>query len=453
MQKKVIFSALLDLALTMGSCSSDQPLGAEQNRLEKGDPTYTAFSIRMNKSTSRAALDDDNADPVEQTISDINIYVFSGGVLEVQATPEINEYVTVPVAVSTGEKIIYAVSTDLLNGENALTFTEETTLLKDFEATLFNSLAEKIAESDAFTMIGSTRAVITKCTEAEAQANPIKIEVDRAATKVQVKYGNNVEVRPTINATFAEASFALAQQARQMYVKRGNLYTPTGTKVKDNGTYPGFVGIPNDYATATNYFIDAVDAYDPAYDKNKYAAECVVESPVTGNVTFALVRLRCTPTGKLYGNKNLPSDKSFWVAARNDAKTATWIFASDEEYKLVYFASENDAKSFITDNKLGSDYKAYKYDKGYAYYRVNIIHNVNVSEDGEAVETPLTEKYRMERNNYYRANITAIKALGAPTGPGVVPTDPDTPIEQDSWLAAEIDTKPWTMHERDYELQ
>ena len=84
---------------------------------------------------------------------------------------------------------------------------------------------------------------------------------------------------------------------------------------------------------------------------------------------------------------------------------------------MIYFASETDAKKYITDNKLGSDYKAYKYDKGQAYYRVNLMNDPE-SED-------LSLKYRVVRNNYYRVNITAIKALGAPTGTGVVPTDPE----------------------------
>lgn len=111
---------------------------------------------------------------------------------------------------------------------------------------------------------------------------------------------------------------------------------------------------------------------------------------------------------------------------------------------MIYFASETDAKKYITDNKLGSDYKAYKYDKGQSYYRVNLMNDPE-SED-------LSLKYRVVRNNYYRVNITAIKALGAPTGTGVVPTDPETPIEQDSWMAAEITVKPWTAHEQNTEF-
>lgn len=101
----------------------------------EGRTAYTAFSIKMNTPSARAVEDDDNADAVEQSISDINIYIFSGGVLEVMSKPEINDYVTVPVAVSTGKKVIYAVATDLLDGDNAIEFTEESPLLTTFEST------------------------------------------------------------------------------------------------------------------------------------------------------------------------------------------------------------------------------------------------------------------------------------------------------------------------------
>lgn len=440
--KKAILPALAGAMLFLGACSSEEPVKPEAS-LQKGEPTYTAFSIKMNTPAARAAEDDDNADAVEQSISDINIYIFSGGVLEVMSKPEINDYVTVPVAVSTGEKVIYAVATDLLDGDNAIAFTEESTLLTTFESTLFNALEEKTAQSEAFTMIGRTKATITKCTEAQALQNPVKIDVDRAAAKLQVKYGEGVTVRETLKATFGSACFTPAQQARQMYVTLGSNYTPLGTAIRNNGTYPGLLSVAAAYADED--MKAAVEAYDAAFEANAYTGECVVAAPTTGNTTFALVRVKCTPTGKLYGNKTLPADGTFWVAARNYAETATWIFASDAEYNMIYFANETDAKKYITDNKLGSDYKAYKYDKGQAYYRVNLMNDPE-SED-------LSLKYRVVRNNYYRVNITAIKALGAPTGTGVVPTDPDTPIEQDSWMAAEITVKPWTAHEQNTELQ
>ena len=442
--KKINFiPALLGLALSLGACSNDTPVVPE-NTLQKGDPTYTAFSIKMNAPASRAAGEDENADICEQTISDMNIYIFSGGVLEVAAKPVIEDYVTVPVAVTTGEKVVYAVATSLIDKTEAeLSFVEEETLLTTFEKTLFAAVKEKIAAEDAFTMIGSTKATIVKCTEDQAKLNPIKINVDRAAAKLQVKYGDDVKVRETLNASFGNAEFSAAQQAREMYVSLGNRFTPLGTAVKNNGTYPGLLPVPATFEDG--YFLPAVTDYTPTFSANDYTGECIAEAPVTGNTTFALVRVKCTPSGKLYNNKNLPADGTFYVAARNDAATATWIFASDEEYKMIYFASESDARAYITAAKLGNDYKAYKYEKGLAYYRVNLIN------DAEA--TDLSLKYRVVRNNYYRVNVTAIKALGAPTAPGVVPTNPDTPIEQDSYMAAEITVDPWTAHDQDSELQ
>lgn len=444
MKIKALLGAALVGILGLTSCSSDEPVNADQNQLQKGDPSYAAFSIKMAKPAASRSESDDNADAVEQNITTCNIYIFSGGVLEVAATPEINSEVTVPVAVSTGEKVVYAVTSEKLN----LSVTPEVTKLADFEKQLFDALAETIAEENEFVMIGRANATVVKCTEAQALANPVKISVDRAAAKLQVKFdAANVTVRPTINATFSACGFAPAQCAKQMYLTRKDgQFTPLGTKTANNATYSGYTAIPT--AFDAGFFCAAPADYSAAYDDNRYMGENVAQTPTSGNTTFALIRIKATPKGKLYNNKNLPSDGTFYVVARNISASATWVFATDDAYNIIYFATEADAKGYINSAKLGSEYKAVKYDKGLCYYRLNIR---NVADDEDTDD--LSVKYRIVRNNYYRLNITDIKALGAPTAPGVGPTDPDTPVDQDSYLSAEIDIVPWTMHENDGTLQ
>lgn len=437
--KLKFLSLLSGLALLAGACSSENAVEPTENRIVKGEPSYASFSIRMAKPTR--AESDNNADQCEQNINTINIYIFSAGVLETSATPEIDSDVTVPVAVSTGEKIIYAISSEKLG----LEVENEITTLATFEKQLFDALASNIAEEDNFVMIGREKATVIKCTPAEATKNPVKINVDRAAAKLQVMFKQDeVTVRSTINADFSACQFTPAQCAKQMYITRVNegMYTPLGEKVKNNGTYPGLTSVPETFGD--DDFCNAVEEYSPTYAENRYMGECVVKSPTTGNTTFALVRAKATPKEKLYGNKNLPNDGTFWVAARNISASASWIFASDNDYKIIYFASKADTEKYIKDAKLGSDYKAYEYKQGLCYYRVNLIN---------ADTEDLSMKYRVLRNNYFRANVTEIKNLGAPTGPGVVPDDPDTPIEQDSYIACEINVVKWVMHEDNVILQ
>lgn len=447
MKAKAIFSGILAAMVTLASCSSNEPVDPEQNRLVKGDPSYTAFSIKMSKPSTRAVADDDYSDPTEQSVQSVNIYIFSGGVLEVTSKPEINSEVTAPVAVSTGDKVVYAVTSENIE----LTAVAEETLLKDFEKQLFDAASEKIAADGDFVMIGREKITVIKCTEEQARNNPQEIAVDRAAAKLQVKYdAEKVKVRETINAQFSACEFTPAQSIRQMYLTLGEgMYSFIGEKTTDSKNkaksyYPGLVDVPATFEDGV--FCTSPTEFSVDYAESRYMGENINENPTTGKVTFALVRLKAKPNGKLYGNKNLPTDGTFYVLARNIASSSTWIFASDNNYNIVYFATEADAKKYGTDNNLSSDFKPYKYDKGMTYYRVDLK---NTADE----EATLSQKYRVVRNNYYRVNITEIKNLGAPTAPGVVPDDPETPIEQDSFLACELTVKPWTFHEQNSTLQ
>ena len=304
-------------------------------------------------------------------------------------------------------------------------------------------------------MMGKQSATIVKCKKADAETlNKVTIKVNRAAVKMQVQYGpgedgNGVKVRPTLNADFSDCRFAFAQSAIQMYMLRNDdQFTPTSKKAGAS-TYDGLVALPAQANLTDDFFTQAVSAYSPDYADNVYGGETVTETPTTGNAPYALIRLVCKPK-KVYGNKTL-SNGTFWVLARNEAKTATWIYASDKDYNLLYFASKADAEKYCNDNKLNQGvaadkkYAAYEFTKGQCYYRVNIVHNA----DAEV----LSQKFCAERNNYYRINVTDIKALGSPTGAGVLPSDPDTPIELDSWMVCEILVAAWLPHENNTSLQ
>ena len=95
---------------------------------------------------------------------------------------------------------------------------------------------------------------------------------------------------------------------------------------------------------------------------------------------------------------------------------------------------------------MSIDYKPYRYDKGYCFYRVDI----RTSPDDEA---GLSDKYCVIRNNFYRVSVTAVRNLGAPTPTGVVPADPDTPIEDDCNILAEITVMDWIPVDRNATLE
>lgn len=444
MKKRFLLRLLLSLAVFNGmtSCSSDETALGNDTQMA-GEKSYASFYISSGVRDYNRSSRDENADPAEEDISSVKIYIFSQGTLESIVTPEINSAVSVPTEVTTGEKILYAITNKSLPIEGQL----KETKLADFEKQLINSSEDIIAEPRKFVMCGSRSAVIAKCTESEAAANPIKIYVDRLSAKLQVKFNNeDLNVYPTVNADFSSCGFAPAQTAKQMYLSQDiNRFTPLGEKVDGEGTYPGLTSVPVSSDEEVS-FSPAEEVFSPAYEKNRYMAENIRENPTTGKVTFALLRLKATPKGKLYGDKEIPEDGTFYVASRKVDGQTTWVYASDENYSIVYFANEDDVREYLSANNLSEEYEPCKFDKGLCYYRVNILNSSDNS-------ISLSERYRVVRNNYYRINVTEIKNLGSPTIPGVVPDNPDTPIEQDAYISCEMFIVPWTMHNQDGVLQ
>ena len=449
MNLKMIFAATALAAMTMSSCSSDTPVDATEN-IARGETTYATFNLSL-KTTGSRANGDDNADEREQTVNKMHLYIFGGGILEVDHA--ITDSYTFgnkvgPVQLTTGEKVVYAVAGDLKVNDAEFTATVESTRLSDFEKILFDALADDIATAGNFLMAGKEEVTVTKSTE-QAPCQ-VTVSITRAATKTQLKYGGEdgtVNVRPTINATFADAQFVMMQCAETMWLTPGN-YTQA-SKVNNSGTYKGYTTVP---ATVDDdLFCAAVTDFSENLDNSLYTGEAYNENPVTGNTTFALVRLKATPSKICDSyNKNdktykysgsLGSNGTFWVLAKNVTPTGSFIFASDNDYNILYFASQSKANTAKTALGLGTDWKVYEYTNGYVYYRVNLVTNPDA--------TDLKEKYCALRNHFYKITVTDIKALGAPNAPGVVPTDPDQPLEADAWLDATIDAEPWVAVDMD----
>ena len=454
MNLKMIFAATALAAMTMSSCSSDTPVDPTAN-IARGETTYATFNLSL-KTTGSRANGDDNADEREQAVSKMHLYIFGGGILEVDHA--ITDSYTFgnkvgPVQLTTGEKVVYAVAGDLKVNDAEFTATVESTRLSDFEKILFDALADDIATADNFLMAGKEEVTVTKSTE-QAPCQ-VSVSITRAATKTQLKYGGEdgtVNVRPTINAAFAEPKFAMMQCAETMWLTPGN-YTQA-SKVNNSGTYKGYTTVPT--TVAEDLFCDAVNASDKNLDFNEsldnslYTGEAYNEKPFTGNTTFALVRLKATPKQicdsydtktKTYKYSGSLTNGTFYVLAKKDATTASYIFASDNEYNILYFASTTKANQAKTALGLGTGWSVETYTNGYVYYRVNLITNPDT--------TDLKEKYCALRNHFYKITVTDIKALGAPNAPGVVPTDPDQPLEADAWLAATIDAEPWVAIDMD----
>lgn len=438
MKTKSIIAGMLSTMLLAVGCNKED--GGNRVTPEAGVKTYASFSVSLLNQSTRAASNDSNADEKETKIRDLNIYIFNGGVLETKGKITLNtdNKGTTALATTTGTKTIYAVA-NYNNAQGAIG-----SLQSDFEKQLI--AATDIAEENGFFMAGKTEATLTERTQEQAieDANLIMISVARGAAKVQMQFGDNVPVKSVVNATVANAKFTLAQQNSQMYLAKltAGEFSPKGktAEQKDDdqdGTYDHLTKLQTDAIKWTN----GLTTYDNTFANSQYLAENVNEAPTTGNTSYVLVSLQVTPqaTADATGNVTatpLVAGTTFYVLAKKELASGKITFALKDN-QILYFGQETDATTYKA--AQGVDLAAYDvetYTNGISYYRLNIR---------DIRETTLTKKYAVNRNHYYKVNITEISNLGFNTAAGTIPTEPTTPLETQTHISADITIEPWTV--------
>ncbi|MFQ9211628.1 MAG: Mfa1 family fimbria major subunit [Alistipes finegoldii] len=438
MKTKSIIAGMLSTMLLAVGCNKED--GGNRVTPEAGVKTYASFSVSLLNQSTRAASTDPNAVTEEIKIHDLYIYIFNGGVLETkgQITLDINNKGTTALATTTGTKTIYAVPNYNAKGDIG-------SLQSDFEKQLID--ATDIAEENGFFMAGKTEATLTERTEevAKQEANLIQISVARGAAKVQMQFGTNVPVKPVVNATVTNARFTLAQQNSHTYLaKLVDGVSPKGKKAEqldddNDGTYDHLMKLPT--TDDELKWIDARTTYQNTYATSKYLAENVNQTPTTGNTSYVLVSLQVTPQAKADGTgaviaTPLMPGTTFYVLAKKEPTSGKITFALKDN-QILYFEQETDATTYKTaQGTILNDYEVLTYTNGISYYRLNIR---------DIRETDLTKKYAVNRNHYYKVNITEISNLGFNTAAGTIPTDPTTPLETQTFISADITIEAWTV--------
>lgn len=439
MKTKSIIAGMLSTMLLAVGCNKED--GGNRVTPEAGVKTYASFSVSLLNQSTRAASNDPNAVTEETKINHLYIYIFNGGVLETKGKISLNtdNKGTTALATTTGTKTIYAVPNYEATGAIG-------SLQSDFEKQLID--ATDIAEENGFFMAGKTEATLTEKTQEQAieDANLIKISVARGAAKVQMQFGTNVPVKPVVNATVSNVKFTLAQQNSQTYLAKliAGEFSPKGKTAEqqdndNNGTYDHLTKLPT--TDDELKWINAGTTYQNTYATSKYLAENVNENPTTGNTSYVLVSLQVTPQAKADGTGNvittpLTSGTTFYVLAKKEATSGKITFAS-KDGKILYFEQETDATTYKTaQGTILNDYEVLTYTNGISYYRLNIR---------DIRKTDLTEKYAVNRNHYYKVNITEISNLGFNTAAGTIPTVPTTPLETQTHISADITIEAWTV--------
>lgn len=437
MKTKSIIAGMLSTMLLAVGCNKED--GGNRVTPEAGVKTYASFSVSLLNQSTRATSNDPNAVTEETKIHDLYIYIFNGGVLETKGKIILNadNKGTSALATTTGTKTIYAVA----NYNNAKG--DIGSLQSDFEKQLI--AATDIAEENGFFMAGKTEATLTEQNNDTAIANPIAITVTRGAAKVQMQFAANVPVKPVVNATVANAKFTLAQQNSQTYLAKLIVegFSPKGktadqTDADHDGTYDHLMKLPT--TDDELKWIDAGTTYQNTYAISKYLAENVNENPTTGNTSYVLVSLQVTPKAKADNagtvtNGGFTAGTTFYVLAKKEAASGKITFAL-KDGQILYFEQGTDATTYKNTQVDLATYEVLEYTNGISYYRLNIR---------DIRETELTKKYAVNRNHYYKVNITEISNLGFNTATGTIPTEPTTPLETTTYISADITIEAWTV--------
>lgn len=421
------------LALTaLAGCNKENEV-PDMNPGVEGVKTYAAFSVSVKaaENTRATTPHDGNADEVEQKITKLDLFIFNGGVLETTGsiTLDADNKGTTALATTTGQKEIYAVA----NAKTDMTLAVGKTLA-DFKAlavkagTTSTTADENIAATGEFVMIGKTETNLTIKDESEAKSDPVVITVVRGAAKVQMQYNTaTVTQNATLKGVFSEPKYLVAQMNTKMFLPReGYELTPVGANneqvdTNSDGTYDHLTTVPADMTNAK----DAAAAWDHTFANSFYTAENVNEAPTTGNTTFALVQLKYVPNeSEIQGtNKNLATDGTFYLLWNKTANTGT-IYADQGE-------------AYTEQAKEPTNLEVKTYTGGRCYYRVNLR---------DIAKTALQQKYCVQRNHFYKINITQINSLGGSTTTDpdvVVPTDPTHPLEESTYISADITIEAW----------
>lgn len=241
----------------------------------------------------------------------------------------------------------------------------------------------------------------------------------------------------------------MAQNNKQSFVYVApNNFSPNGADTQVDDTFDGekvyshlTVG---DWKTTTwknelgtKEFTDNGDAGTTALtmDDFIYTSENINQTPRVGNITFAMIQVKLTPTKFTDENGMLAGDGTFYAVAQYD-KAATTKADQIVTYHGIY-STKDKANAAIT--QLTADGKhncsVITYTAGISYYRLN-LRDLNK-------KTPF-ERYALKRNSYYQVLVNGINNPGVSNVKDLFPEDQTTPAEETTNIKATIRVADWT---------
>ncbi len=461
---KIIFGAAL--IASFASCTNETNFGQESaGQVEEGIPTYARIKLSVNQMGSRAGLSRATAitDGNESALKGgVRILIFDkNNVLETQAIvdkeitsgTEIEEL----IATTTGYKTIYAIANPKAGAaDEAIKNITTGMTLSAFQNLKLDAVKQEtqggvsdvlIAKADNFLMVGYTTATLASKTGQEYNAVPI--DVTRLASKVAMKMSEAAKksdlnfVPANTAVTVDNAKFQLAQNNKQSFVYVApNNFSPNGADTQAAADFESEKVFSHltvgDWKTTTwtdELGTKEFTAGDLTMNNFIYTSENINQTPRVGNITFAMIQVKLTPTKFTDENGMLAGDGTFYAVAQY-TKAATTKADQIVTYHGIY-STEQKANEAIT--KLTQDgthnCSVITYTAGTSYYRLNLR---------DLKKTTPFERYALKRNSYYQVLVNGINNPGVSNVKDLFPSDQTTPAEETTNIKATIKVADWT---------
>ena len=461
---KIIFGAAL--IASFASCTNETNFGQESaGQVEEGIPTYARIKLSVNQMGSRAGLSRAAA------ITDGNESALKGGVIilifdknnvletqaivdkEITSGTEIEEL----IATTTGYKTIYAIANPKAgDADEAIKNITTGMTLSAFQNLKLDAVKQEtqggvsdvlIAKADNFLMVGYTTATLASKTGQEY--NAVHIDVTRLASKVAMKMSEAAKksdlnfVPANTAVTVDNAKFQLAQNNKQSFVYVApNNFSPNGADTQAAADFESEKVFSHltvgDWKTTTwtdELGTKEFTAGDLTMNNFIYTSENINQTPRVGNITFAMIQVKLTPTKFTDENGTLAGDGTFYAVAQY-TKAATTKADQIVTYHGIY-STEQKANEAIT--KLTQDgthnCSVITYTAGTSYYRLNLR---------DLKKTTPFERYALKRNSYYQVLVNGINNPGVSNVKDLFPSDQTTPAEETTNIKATIKVADWT---------
>lgn len=486
-----LLAACSFFSVAVTSCSEDpNPVDSIFDPAENINAAYVSLDL----SVAATRADDTNSTPAENEITSVDIYIFNAeNVLEdIQKSLPVTNNKIKKLQTTPGVKTIYAVSanagvnagSEANANANVSGFTDVNVglTMEDFEKIKLNSTVAaltKTGDTGCFAMVGkSAQKNVVRSSSAEGMpvGNTFSISLTRLAAKAQVIIGDQFMASAESKGFEVQnPQFAILQTPNTMQlVPNTSDLINFSTAESEYGIYNGYTRNPLKVSNSQKY--NTCDASFSA-SNCQYMPENIVKTPVSGNVTFASVKIQMIPK-KLYtfdknsnvlsvSSSSLSAGSNFYAVAIHNLENATIDYVLDNDNNVICLSDYNQAGDFYlamndggvtfgmkpasdvaagksaANTRANTKYELSTFTDGYAYYRVNIA-----KKDGD------NTLCRVDRNTFYKITLNSLNSLGFCQESFMIPSDPTTPliVSNTAWIDASISVANWTTQDQSADL-